>query len=209
VAAREPVAVRSYRQVLDDVERRIYRVDRWRLPAPGGVQVRAILYTITAALAVMMAAKLPLVGQLLGVLPVGVRVVALPVLAGWALASWQIDGRAPHHGLAGIARYWARPRTLAGLRPTAEVGAQVAPVAAVQIAPAGDEPAYRRGRVRGPARVVLRYPARLEVERRRGRGSEGLGPAKRVRVRGLGEHPRPLSRGRELRVPEGAEAVFE
>jgi conjugation transfer TcpE-like protein len=203
------VAVRSYRAVLDDVERRIYRVDRWRLPAPGGVQVRAILYTIAAAVVVMAAAKLPVVGQLLALLPVGVRVVALPVLLGWALASWQIDGRAPHHALAGLARYCVRARTLAGLRPTAAVGAQLAPVAAVEIAPAGDEPAYRRGRVRGPARVVLRYPARLEVERRRGRGSDALAAARRVRVCGLGERPRPLSRGRELRVPEGAEVVFE
>jgi len=130
------------------------------------------------------------------------------VVAGWALASWQIDGRAPHHALAGLARYRVRPRTLAGLRPTAAVGAQLAPVTAVQIAPAGDEPAYRRGRVRGPARVVLRYPARLELERRRGRGSDALA-ASRVRVCRLGEHSRPLSRGRELRVPEGAEVVFE
>jgi hypothetical protein len=208
VAAREPVAVRSYRAVLDDVERRIYRVDRWRLPAPGGVQVRAILYAIGAAALVMVVGKLPLVGQLLGLLPVGVRVVALPAAAGWALASWRIDGRAPHRALAGVARYRARARTLSGLRPTAAEGAQLAPVAAVEIAPAGDEPAYRRGRVRGPARLVLRYPARLEVERRRGRRSEELA-ARRVRVRGLGERPRPLARGRELRVPEGAEVVFE
>lgn len=206
--AREPVAVRSYRAVLDDLERRIYRVDRWRLPAPGGVQVRAILYTIAAAVAVMTAAKLPAVGELLGVLPVGVRVVALPVLAGWALASWRIDGRAPHHALAGLARYWLRPRTLAGLRGTVAVGAHVVPVLAVQIAPSGDEPAYRRGRVRGPARLVLRYPARLEVERGRGGAASALAAAKRVRVRGLGER-RALSRGRELRVPEGAEVVFE
>jgi len=208
VAAREPVSVRSYRAVLDGVERRIYRVDRWRLPAPGGVPLRAILYTIAAAVGVMVAARLPLAGQLLGLVPVGVRVVALPVAAGWALASWQIDGRAPHHALAGLARYRVRARTLAGLRPTVSQGAQVAPVAAVQIAPTGDEPAYRRGRVRGPARLVLRYPARLEVERRRGRGSDALA-ARRVRVCGLCERPRPLPRGRELRVPEGAEVVFE
>lgn len=209
MAAREPVPVPSYRAVVDDVERRIYRVDRWRLPAPGGVQVRAILYTLAAGVGFMAAAKLPVAGQLLRLLPVGVRLVALPVLAGWALASWQVDGRAPHHAAAGLARYRLRSRTLAGLRPTAAVGAQITPVAAVQIAPAGDEPAYRRGRVRGPARVVLRYPAQLEVERARGRGAEALAASRRVRVRGLGERPRPLSRGRELRVPEGAEVVFE
>lgn len=209
MAAREPVPVRSYRAVVDDVERRIYRVDRWRLPAPGGVQVRAVLYTLATAVAFMVAAKLPVAGQLLRLLPVGVRLVALPVLAGWALASWHLDGRAPHHAVAGLARYRLRARTLAGLRPTAAVGAHIAPVAAVRIAPAGDEPAYRRGRVRGPARVVLRYPARLALERTRGGGADALAAARRVRVSGLGERPRPLSRGRELRVPEGAEVVFE
>ena len=193
------MVVRSYRAVLDDVERRIYRVDRWRLPAPGGVQVRAILYAILAALAVMAAAKLPIVGALLGLLPVGVRVLALPVVAGWALASCRVDGRAPHHALAGLVRYLARARTLSGIRPTAACAAEVVPLGEVRIAPAGDEPAYRPGRVRGPARVVLRYPARVELEPR----------GRRLRVSGLGERPRPLSRGRELRVPEGAEVVFE
>lgn len=210
MAAREPVAIRSYRAVLDDVERRIYRVDRWRLPAPGGVQVRAIVYTIAALAVVAVGSGLPLVGDLLGILPPSVRYLALPVAAGWGLASWRIDGRAPHHALAALGRFAARARTLSGVAPSPAVGLRLAPVASVQVAPSGDETAYRAGRVDGPARVVLRYPARLEFEgaaRRRPR-VERIARARRVRVSGLEGTERPLVVGHELRVPKGAEVVF-
>jgi len=206
LSARESVAVRSYRAVVDDVERRIYRVDRWRLPMPGGIEVRAILYTVGSFVALATAAKLPLAGQLLAQLPPGLRYLALPVLIGWGLSAWRIDGRAPHYALVAACRFACGARTLAGLRPTSPVGTQRASVAALQIAPAGDEAAYRRGRVRGPARVTLRYPARLEVERSGGADVESaLARAKCLRVSGVGEKTRPLSRGRELHVPDGAE----
>lgn len=211
MAAREPVAIRSYRAVLDDVERRIYRVDRWRLPAPGGVQVRAIAYTVGAAVVVAAGSGLPLVGGLLGLLPASVRYLALPIAAGWGLASWRIDGRAPHHALAALGRFVARARTLSGIAPSPAVGVQLAPVAAVQISPVGDESVYRSGRVRGPARVVLRYPARLEFERTGWRTPPGerIARARRVRVSGVDSAGRPLVVGHELRVPDGAEVVFE
>ena len=210
MAAREHVAIRSYRAVLDDVERRIYRVDRWRLPAPGGVQVRAIVYTVAALAVVAVGSGLPVVGGLLGILPPSVRYLALPVAAGWGLASWRIDGRAPHHALAALGRFAARARTLSGIAPSPAVGSQLAPVASVQVAPSGDEAAYRAGRVDGPARVVLRYPARLEFEgagRRRPRG-ERIARARRVRVSGLEGTERPLVVGHELRVPKGTEVFF-
>ena len=209
--AREPVAIRSYRAVLDDVERRIYRVDRWRLPAPGGVQVRAIAYTVGAAVLVAAASGLPLVGSLFGILPASVRYLALPIAAGWGLASWRIDGRAPHHALAALGRFAVRARTLSGIAPSPTVGVQQAPVAAVQIAPAGDEPVYRAGRIRGPARVVLRYPARLEFDGagRRTPPGERVARARRVLVSGVEGGERPLVVGHELRVPDGAEVVFQ
>jgi len=209
MAAREPVQVRSYRAVVDDVERRIYRIDRWRLPLPGGIEVRAILYTIAAFVVISVLAGLPVVGRLVGGLPIGIRYLALPVLIGWALAAWRIDGRAPHHALAGATRYAIRAKTLAGLHSTRSVGSQFAPVAALQIAPAGDETRYRSGRVRGPARVTLRYPARLELKRSIARNGEETGQAsRRVRVTRVGETVRPLALGRELRVPPGGEVRF-
>ena len=39
----ERVVIRSYRRVFE-VDRRIYRVDRWALPVPGGVPLRAVGY---------------------------------------------------------------------------------------------------------------------------------------------------------------------
>lgn len=209
MAVREPVPVRSYRAVVDDVERRIYRVDRWRLPLPGGVEVRAILYTVCAFVGLSAASGLPLLAQVLGALPSGVRYLALPVLVGWGLAAWRIDGRAPHNALLAVARFCARAKTLAGLRPTRPPGSRLAPVGALQIAPAGDEAVYRPGRVRGPARVILRYPARLEVQRARAADSARRPTGvRRVRVERAGERVRPLARGRELQIPEGAEVRF-
>lgn len=205
------VTVRSYRDVVDVVERRIFRVDRWRLPTPQGVSVRALAYAAGCFAAVLVLGALPVFGQLLDLVPASLRYLALPALGGWALASLAIDGRPPHHALASAARHGARARTMAGLRATGPVGTSLSPVAAVQVAPAGDEPRYRAGRVRGPATIALRYPAQLElIGRRRLSGADVSSPladAKRVRVRGLAG--RPLARGSQILVPEGAEVVFE
>jgi hypothetical protein len=205
------VTVRSYRDVVDVVERRIFRVDRWRLPTPHGVSVRALAYAAGCFAVILAAGALPLVGALLNLAPASLRYLAMPALGGWALASLAIDGRPPHHALASAARYGAGARTLAGLRPTAPVGASVGPVAGLQTAPSGDESRYRTGRVRGPATITLRYPAQVELIGQRRSVASGdcasLGEATRIRVRGL--HGRPLIRGSQIRVPEGAEVVFE
>lgn len=205
------VAVRSYRDVVDVVERRIFRIDRWRLPTPHGVPIQAIAYAGVCLVVVVFAAGLPVVGALLGLLPASVRYLALPAVAGWALTSLSIDGRRPHHAMLAAARHRARRRTLAGLRPSIAVGTSFAPVGCVQVASAGDEGRYRRGRVRGPALVTLRYPAGLVVERGwwpLGRVRvAGLPGASRVRVRSVAG--RPLIRGHEVRVPDGAELVVE
>ena len=203
------VPVRSYRGVVDEVERRIFRVDRWRLPTPHGVSVRAVGYVLACLLALLIASSLPLVGPVLSLLPDSARLAALPLLGGWALASLRIDGRAPHRALAAALRWYVSPRTLAGLQPCPAVGDRLAPVDAVQIAPSGDEARLRAGRVRGPARVTLRYPARVEVEgSRRGAGGDPgdrLAPARRVRVFAPERRVRALSVARTLRVPAGRE----
>jgi hypothetical protein len=202
------VAVRSYRGVVDEVERRIFRVDRWRLPTPHGVSVRAVGYVFACVLALLILSGFPLIGAPLGLLPDSVRLVALPLLGGWALASLRIDGRPPHRGLAAALRWCLSPRKLAGLRPCPALGDWIAPVEAIQIAPSGDESRLRAGRVRGPAQLTLRYPARVEVV---GSGGGGPGPrariagARRVRVLGPERRVRALSVARTLRVPPGRE----
>ncbi len=202
------VVVRSYRGVVDEVERRIFRLDRWRLPTPHGVSVRAVGYVIGCFLALALASRLPIVGLLVGVIPDSVRLVALPLLGGWALASLRVDGRAPHRALASAVRFWVSPRSLAGLRPCPREGSLWAPLEEVQLAPSGDEPRVRAGRVRGPARLTLRYPARVEIEGPRLGGGDPqtrMARARRIRVLASERSVRALGVARTLRVPIGRE----
>lgn len=212
MAARRSVPVRSYRDVVDVVERRIFRVDRWRLPLPGGLPGAAVGYALGGFIAVLALEQVPGVGQLLALLSPPLRYVGVPGLFAWALLSWQVDGRRPHHALVSVLRFGLSARTLAGLRRSPAVGTAFTPVGEVAIAPAGDDPEYRRGRVRGPATLILRYPAELELSRSVGRTAsfeERLGATRRIRVRGLGDRrQRPLPVGRELRVGEGGEVRF-
>lgn len=203
MASAERVRIRSYRGVVDSVERRIFHLDRWRLPNPEGISVRALLYTLGAAFAILVISRLPILSMLLGLFPASVRYVALPIICGRGLASWQIDGRAPHHALAGAVRHLVAPKALAGLRPCPEAGELLTPVSAIQVSPSGDDSVYRSGRVRGPARITLRYPASITPE-----GGEGLEDAKRLRISQTpGGRPMPI--GHELSVPAGLEVVFD
>jgi hypothetical protein len=49
----DSLTIRSYRRVFE-VDRRIYRVDRWALPVPGGVPLRGMGY-FAAAVALVVA----------------------------------------------------------------------------------------------------------------------------------------------------------
>lgn len=204
------VPVRSYRDVVDVVERRIFRIDRWRLPTPHGVSVRALAYAGACFVSVAVASGLPGVGQLLGLVPGSIRYLALPALGGWALSALSIDGRPPHHVLVAALRHRLGPRAVAGLRRVPPVGSELAPIAAIQVAPT-DDGRYRPGRVRGPAKLTLRYPAEITVEHGRppvgGARDAGLAGARRVRLHPLGGKALPV--GRELSVPEGGEVVVE
>jgi len=207
------VPVRSYRDVVDVVERRIFRVDRWRIPSAGGVSVAAIGYFVASLVCVLALSKLPVLGQLLEALQPALRFIGIPVICAWTLTSWQVDGRRPHHALVAGFRHRLSARTLAGLRPAPAVGTRLAPVEAVTIAPCGDEPRYRSGRVKGPATVLLRYPAQLALQRRGliagAKPTDSLSEARRVRVSALGASARPLVDGQAIRIPEGGEVVFE
>jgi hypothetical protein len=202
--------VRSYRVVFRR-RWRIFRVQNWRIPLPGGLELRAIAYWLVSLAALGMLARLPLAGVALGAMPASLRIVALPVAAAWALSRWEVDGRSPHRALAGLAAWWLRPRALAGLRRCPREGTVLPPPAPLAIGADLSGAGYPRGRLLGPARVLLRYPVSVELEGvPRGTGAERaqrMAAARRWRLRAAGGSP--LHAGIALEVPVGREVVFE
>jgi hypothetical protein len=205
-----PKVVRSYRVVFRR-RWRIFRLQNWRIPLPGGLELRAVGYWLACLATIAAVGRLPLLGALVETLPASVRLVALPVVGAWALSSWEIDGRSPHRALFGIAMWWLKPRVLAGLRRCPAVGTALAPPWPLVMAPDLSGTEYPRGRLVGPVRVLLRYPVAVELEgvpRRAGRDRAArVAMARRWRLRSTGGPA--LHTGRTLEVPAGRVVMFE
>lgn len=202
--------VRSYRVVFRR-RWRIYRIENWRLPLPGGLELRAIGYWLGCLVAILALGRLPVVSVAIASMPDSLRLGAIPMLGAWALSSWEVDGRPPHRALAGVAAWWLRPRSVAGLRACPSVGSVLVPLRRVVMAPDLYGCTYPRGRVVGPVRMLLRYPVRVAVEGapRLAGGSRAtrLSGAKCWRMCGTGGPP--LHRGKTVEVPAGRVVVFE
>jgi hypothetical protein len=207
---RSPKVIRSYRLVFHR-RWRIFRIQNWRIPLPGGLELRALGYWLSCLGAIAVLARLPGVGLLLGLLPGSLRFALLPLAGAWALSSWEVDGRSPHRALLGALTWRARPRTLAALRRCPAAGSEAASVTTLAIAADLRGASYPRGRLRGPARVLLRYPVAVKaVGTPRASGlsrAEKIAQARRWRVRATGAGP--LRQGRVLEVPAGREVIFE
>jgi len=159
----DPIQIRSFR-VCFRLERRIHKIDRWRIPLPFGVPLRGAGYALVALLAIAMASSLPIAGTLLHVLPTPLRLVVLPVGIATVLTRWEIDGRPAHaSGLAWV-RMRLAPARLAAFRPAPASGP--ARLGAVTIAGDGRGARLRPAVVTGPARLVVRYPVRSRRRRR-------------------------------------------
>src|SRR5215203_1107204 len=104
--------VRSYHLVFRG-RWRIYRVQNWRVPMPGGIELRSIGYWLACLGGVLVLGRLPLLSQAMETLPQSLRLVALPLIGAWLLSRWEVDGRAPHRALSGFLAWRLRPRTLA------------------------------------------------------------------------------------------------
>jgi hypothetical protein len=186
--------IRSYRLVFRR-RWRIFRIQNWRIPLPGGLELRLIGYWLACLAAISLLARLPLIGLLPAAMPPPLRLLALPLLAAWALCRWELDGRPPHRAACGLIWWWLRPRVLAAGRRVPAVGAEVASLDEVVIAPDLVGTSYPCGRIDGPVRLLLRYP--VEARRR--------GHRARLRAR-----PGPaLHKGHVLEVPRGHSVVFE
>ena len=178
------IPIRSYR-VCFHMERRIHRIDNWRLPVSYGLPIASLGWAALALLVMVVASGLPVLGDLLHVLHPALRLVVVPIAIAWLLSRWRIDGRPPSAAAVAYLRWRTGPRRLVALRPAPAPTAPVT-LGAITFAPDERGARLRAGVVQGPARVVLRYPARL---RERGRTLH-VGPT---------EGP-PLWRGKEVRL---------
>src|SRR5688500_8391853 len=107
----ERLIIRSYRRVFE-VDRRIYRVDRWALPVPGGVPLRGLGYFAATLALVVLLAPMPAIGDLLELLSAPLRYVVLPLVIAVLATQAAPDGRSAH----GFAGEWLRLRVRARRR---------------------------------------------------------------------------------------------
>src|SRR4051794_35490216 len=107
----ERLIIRSYRRVFE-VDRRIYRVDRWALPVPGGVPLRGLGYFLATLLFVIVGGRLPGLAPLLGLLSAPLRYVVLPLAVAVLGSQAAPDGRSAHR----FACDWLRLRLRARRR---------------------------------------------------------------------------------------------
>jgi hypothetical protein len=193
---RRRIPVRSYRVVFR-LERRLFRIDRWRLPFPYGLELRALVYVAVVMAGVLVAGRLPLLGAVLDLLPAQLHWGLLPLGLVVALLKLRLDGRPPHLALVAIARWRAAPRTVSGLRRCPRAQTTLVPLGELEIRPDWRGARYRPARIRGPASITLRYPASAEQHSRR-----------RQLVITAMDDRRPLVRGKTVAVPADAEVLF-
>src|SRR4051812_46016600 len=187
----ERLTLRSYRLAFD-LERRLHRIDRFRIPVPYGVPLAGIGYGAAAALVVVVASGLPVIGQLLALAPWPMRLILVPAVTAHVLCRTRDDGRPVHEAVVARLAGLARSSRLAALQPSPRTSRTR--LGDITIAPDESGPAYRRGHVLGPVDVLFRQPASGCV-----RGST-------IEIRQLAD--RPMLAARELRLGEGQRVRF-
>jgi hypothetical protein len=183
-----PIVIHGYRTVFA-FERRLYRFDRWRIPLPGGLPLRTLLYAPVVYLTLLIVDRLPILGALVGLLPDPLHWGLLPLGAVAALLQVEVDGRPAHRALWALAYWRAAPRWLATGRPCPPPAGPVVLTGELVVRHDWRAAAFLPGRVHGPARVLLRSPARLTPD-----------GARRLVLEP--EDGRPMKVGRVVEIPE-------
>lgn len=153
--ARSGIAIRSFRVVFD-LERRIHKVDRIRLPLPYGLPLRSVAYAVAAFVAILTLTTMPLLGGAFAVLPAPVRLAVLPVLVSYLLTQMRPDGRPAHWFLLAWARQRVARTQVVALAPVRRQ--RVERLGDVIVAPDERDVRLRAGVVEGPAVALLRLP---------------------------------------------------
>jgi hypothetical protein len=154
--------IRSY-GVVFSLERRLHRIDRFRIPLPYGLPLRSVGYAAVLLTLVLAVDRVPGVGGLLGALPTPFRIAVVPGVGSYLLTRVRIDGRPAGAAAAGALVYLVQPRRLGAWQP--RQWDRVVRVADLTLAPSGDGPALRRGTVRGPCDVALQCPVATRARR--------------------------------------------
>jgi hypothetical protein len=190
LVADRDLVIRSYRLCFE-LERRIHRIDRWRIPVPYGVPLRGVAYGAAALAAVLLFQRLPVSSELLGVLHPALRLVILPVAVAYALTRLRVDGRSAHAAALAWLRWRLNPSRVAAFR----AAEPMEPRLLGDLAIGADEGSalYRRAVIRGPATVTTRCPARARAR------------ARKLELRQAGGVP--LWRGKRIRLAEGQRLV--
>jgi hypothetical protein len=185
------LTIRSFRLAFE-LERRIHRIDRFRLPLPYGLPLRGAAYALAAAVVVVIASRLPLAGSMLGALPWPIRFGVLPVAMAQLLMQVKLDGRPAHEALAAWLRLRLGPRRVVAFESRRVGGMTVLDDLAV--VPDEREPRYRRGAVSGEGAVVLRQDAEVASS-----GST---------LTVIATEERPRYRGRRIALKPGQKVVL-
>ena len=162
----ERLVIRSYRRVFE-VDRRIYRVDRWALPVPGGVPLRGLAYFAVTVLLVVLLGPVPGIGDLLEVLTPPLRYVVLPLVVAVLGTQAAPDGRTAHRFAGDWLRFRLRARRHCARRAVPLEGEPVAWHGQLAVRWDAHDSELHRARVRGPALVAFAQPVEFR-ERRRG-----------------------------------------
>ncbi len=201
------VDIRSYRTVFE-LERRVYRIDRLRLP-PGGIPMRGAVYGIALVLAIALGSTLPLVRVVASTVPWYVRDVAVPVALAALLTIVRLEGRPFHVAVRALMRHRLGPRWLRGLRPASPPGTLWWPGELLML-PDGSDGSWRAFAFSGPGAVLVNGPH--ECRGRRGGPFAALVRRPHVTLRELPGDRRPrrrrvvaLSSGARLRVRPAAD----
>lgn len=157
------ITLRSFR-VCFQLERRLHRIDRFRLPFPYGLPLRSLGYGTAILLALLVAGALPLIGDLLRLVDPTIRFGVLPIAGGYLMTELRIDGRHGHAVVGSWLRMRLGPRRVRGFRAHRPPSSFV--LEPIAVAPDERGARLRRGRIDGAGRIFLRQPAQLDARGR-------------------------------------------
>ena len=155
--------IRSFRLCFA-LERRLHRIDRFRLPLPYGLPLRGLGYGAAILLAVLVLGALPLTGGLLGLLDPVIRFGVLPIAGGYLLTELRVDGRSGHAVVLSWLRMRLAPRRVRAFRAHRPPRCFV--LEPIAVAPDERGARLRRGLIEGRGRVFVRQPAQLSARGR-------------------------------------------